>query len=76
MPLERKILLPANSEFRLDVSSDDELKSLTQDGPAWITIEADNPNMQGYYFNFNKSGNHKFVAVSGSGRRATFFPLD
>lgn len=56
VPLERKILLPANSEFRLDMSSDDELKSLTQDGPAWITIEADNPNMQGYYFNFNKSG--------------------
>ena len=56
VPLERKIMLPANSEFRLDASNDDELKSFIQDGPAWITIEADNPNMQGYYFNFNKSG--------------------
>ncbi len=55
-PIERKITLPANSELRVDTSNDNELKSFIQDGPAWITIEADNPNIQGYYFNFNKSG--------------------
>lgn len=53
--VEKKILLPPNSEFRLD-TEDDDLKSIVQNGPVWVTIDADNPNIQGYYFNFNKSG--------------------
>lgn len=54
--MERKILLPPNSELRLDTSIDSEIRSVIQNGPAWVTVEADNPNIQGYYFNFSKSG--------------------
>lgn len=54
--MEKKILLAPNAEFRLDTRSDDDIKSIIQNSPIWVTIEADNPNIQGYYFNFNKSG--------------------
>ena len=53
--LEKKIVLDANSEFRLD-TSDPQIKSYLQNGYNWVTIESDNPNIMGYYFNFHKSG--------------------
>lgn len=56
MSVEKKILLPPNGEIRLDTLKDNELKSIARDDLIWVTIEADNPNIQGYYFNFNKSG--------------------
>ena len=54
--IEKSIFLPPYGEFRLDSLEDDQVNALLQDGPAWITIEADNPNIQGFYFNFRQSG--------------------
>jgi hypothetical protein len=54
--LEKKIILQANSEYRIDTSTVPELKTIIENEPIWVTIEADNPNIQGFYFNFHKSG--------------------
>ena len=54
--IEKNIVLPPYGEFRLDTIENSEIKSLLQDGIVWITIEANNPNIQGFYFNFNQSG--------------------
>jgi len=53
--LEKKIVLPANSEFRLN-STDPQFEIFSKNEPTWITMEADNPNIQGFYFNFYESG--------------------
>lgn len=53
--LEDKIILPANSEYRL-YSTDSKFENLPKNEPTWVTIEADNPNIQGFYFNFHNSG--------------------
>ncbi len=54
--IEKCILLDPYSELRLDTAKDYYLKSVLHEIPSWITIEADNPNLQGFYFNFNQSG--------------------
>jgi len=54
--IEKTILLAPCEEFRLDTSKDSYLKPFLQEAPAWVTIEADNPNIHGFYFNFNRSG--------------------
>ena len=56
LKLEKKITLQANSEYRIDTSTVPELKTIIENEPIWVTIEADNPNIQGFYFNFHKSG--------------------
>ena len=53
--IEKKIILEPFGEFRL-YSSDLLLENFFQNEPIWVTIEADNPNIQGFYFNFHKSG--------------------
>ena len=53
--LEKKVVLEPFSEFRL-YSNDPQIKPLLHDGPIWVTIESDNPNIQGFYFNFHPSG--------------------
>lgn len=55
IPIEKSVLLAPYGEFRFDTLPDSNLESFLKD-PMWVTIEADNPNMQGFYFNFNSSG--------------------
>lgn len=55
-PTEKEIILPPNGEFRLETMKEPDIRSLVREGPAWLTIEADNPNIQGFYFTFNDSG--------------------
>lgn len=51
--ISREITLKPFSEFRLIL--DDELKNFLVDN-GWITIKANNPYIQGFYFIFNSSG--------------------
>ena len=53
--LEKNLMLSPCSEFRLDATSP-EIKAIMQNESIWVTIESDNPNIQGFYFNFHKSG--------------------
>jgi hypothetical protein len=40
---------------KLITSNDDELNNFIKT-EGWVTIKADNPYIQGFYFNFNPSG--------------------
>ena len=52
--LTKKISLKPNSQ-KLITSNDDELNNFIKT-EGWVTIKADNPYIQGFYFNFNPSG--------------------
>ena len=52
--ISREKNLQPNQELRILI--DDELKSFFQDDIGWVTIKSNNPNIQGFYFNFNSSG--------------------
>ena len=52
--LTKKISLKPNSQ-KLIASNDDELNNFIKT-EGWVTIKADNPYIQGFYFNFNPSG--------------------
>lgn len=54
--MEKTVFLSPNAEFRIDTSVDNEIKSIVKNGPIWVTVEADNPNIQGFYFIINDSG--------------------
>ena len=54
----KTIFLKPNSELRLTIDDFDLEQFLKSEG--WITIKADNPYIQAYYFNMNSSG-----AISG-----------
>lgn len=50
----KKIKLSPFSEIRIS-NNESDLKNFLQ-GDGWVTIQSDNPNIQGFYFNFNSSG--------------------
>ena len=50
----KKIQLKANSEKRISFN-DFELNTFLR-SEGWVTIKADNPYVNGYYFNMNSSG--------------------
>lgn len=52
--LERNLTLSPNSEFRF--VTDNDINSFLNSSPGWITIKSNNPNIQGFYFNFHSSG--------------------
>ena len=53
--ITKKLFLGANSEERIFINEHEDLKEfLSNEG--WVTIKADNPYIEGYYFNMNKSG--------------------
>ncbi len=52
--ITREKNLQPKEEYR--ISLDNELKSFLQNDVGWVTIKSDNPNIQGYYFNFYSSG--------------------
>lgn len=56
LKLEKKFMLQAHSEYRIDATTVPELKTIIKNEPMWITIDADNPNIQGFYFKFYDSG--------------------
>jgi len=56
LKLEKEITLQPNSEFRINTTTIPELNKIIENEAIWVTIEANNPNIQGYYFNFHKSG--------------------
>tara|TARA_Y100000817_G_scaffold199212_1_gene155902 strand:+ start:130 stop:783 length:654 start_codon:yes stop_codon:yes gene_type:complete len=51
----KKLFLKANSEERIFINDHQDLKDFLLD-EGWITIKADNPYIQGYYFHLNESG--------------------
>ena len=52
--LTEKITLPPNSEKRFSINDFGLNQFLKTEG--WVTVKADNPYIQGFYFNFNNSG--------------------
>ena len=54
--IERNIEIPAYNEYRLNLEEDSEIKSFLKNTPGWVTIKANNPHIQGFYFNFHPSG--------------------
>jgi len=52
--ISEKIFLKANSEKRISIDDFNLRDFITSEG--WITIKADNPYIQGFYFNLNESG--------------------
>ena len=45
------VILASQSPRRIEL-----LKTIIENEPIWVTIEADNPNIQGFQFNFHESG--------------------
>ena len=54
--IAKKIDIPPNSEFRFDLEKNPDVISFLQKSNGWLTIKANNPNIQGFYFNFHSSG--------------------
>ena len=54
--LEKEITIPANGEFRFELAKDHKVLQFLDGNVGWITAKADNPHIQGYYFNFHSSG--------------------
>ena len=52
--LTEKITIKPNSEIRISLDDYELNQFLKTEG--WVTIKADNPYIQGFYFNFNNSG--------------------
>jgi hypothetical protein len=53
--ITKKLSIKANSEERFIINEHDDLKEFFYD-EGWVTIKADNPYIEGYYFNIHKSG--------------------
>ena len=53
--IEKNILLSPNSEYRFEISKNDDVDNFL-DEHGWVTVKSSNPFIQGYYFNFNSSG--------------------
>ncbi len=54
--LVRTAQLPAFGQLRVETATDAELSDFLQQQPGWITIQADNPFVTSWYFDFNPSG--------------------
>lgn len=54
--MKKEITISANGEFRFEVMKDHEVLQFLDGNVGWITAKADNPHIQGYYFNFHSSG--------------------
>ena len=52
--LTEKITIKPNSEIRISLDDYELNQFLKTEG--WVTVKADNPYIQGFYFNFNNSG--------------------
>ena len=54
--LTRRAQLPPFGQLRLDTSAEPDLVDFMGGEPAWVTIQADNPFVTSWYFDFNTSG--------------------
>ncbi|GAB3993547.1 hypothetical protein GCM10028807_29030 [Spirosoma daeguense] len=54
--LERSCVVPPNGLFTIRISEDDELRQFLGYASGWVTAKADNPFLNGYYFDFHTSG--------------------
>lgn len=54
--LYRTIAIPANGIRILDRTADEELNSFFGDGSGWVGAAADNPIVNGFYFDFHENG--------------------
>lgn len=54
--ISREILVPANGHRVLNLNNDYEIKNFLGDEIGWVTFQADNPYVNGWYFDFNSSG--------------------
>ncbi len=54
--MEKEITIPANGEFRFEITKNHEVLQFLDGNVGWVTAKADNPHVQGYYFNFHSSG--------------------
>ncbi|WP_162549848.1 hypothetical protein [Hymenobacter nivis] len=54
--LLREAQLPPFGQLRLDPKADTELREFLGGQPGWVTIQADNPFVTSWYFDFNESG--------------------
>lgn len=54
--LERNCVVPPNGLFTIRISDDDELRQFFGDNSGWIAAKANNPFLNGYYFDFHPSG--------------------
>lgn len=54
--LERDAHLPPFGQLRIEMNGDAELREFLSGEPGWVTIQADNPFVTSWYFDFNDSG--------------------
>lgn len=54
--LERLCVVPPNGSFTIRTADDEELRDFFGDESGWLTARADNPFLNGYYFDFHPNG--------------------
>ncbi len=54
--LERNITVKPNGVVEINLESDKELKNFFGEGTGWVAAQADNPFLNGFYFDLNQSG--------------------
>jgi hypothetical protein len=54
--IERTLIVKPNGEANLNVSTDKELREFFGSGTGWVAAQADNPFLNGFYFDFSTSG--------------------
>ena len=54
--LERTCVVPPNGLYTLRLTDDNELREFFGDASGWVTARADNPFLNGYYFDFHPNG--------------------
>ena len=54
--LERTIEIPAFGVHTINTEKDAELNQFLEGGTGWLTAFSENPNIYGWYFDFNESG--------------------
>lgn len=54
--IERTCVVPPNGIYTIRLTDDDELRQFFGDASGWLTARADNPFLNGYYFDFHPNG--------------------
>ncbi len=62
--LKKKIIIPDCGNYRFILNKDKKIKSFLKNKTGWITVQSDNPFVNGWYFEFSKNrsvgGDHLF----------------
>ncbi|WP_420148998.1 hypothetical protein [Spirosoma sp.] len=54
--LERSAVVKPNGSFTIRIADDEELQDFFGEATGWLTAKADNPFLNGYYFDFHTNG--------------------